>query len=75
MTGSLHISKHPLVATKLSQLREANQTSKVTRELVNDLASMLSYEATIDIPITHEKTVSYMNIYVSIKVDIFLEEF
>ncbi|KAI9308963.1 uracil phosphoribosyltransferase-domain-containing protein [Cunninghamella echinulata] len=56
MTGSLHVSKHPLVATKLSQLREANQTSKVTRELVNDLASMLSYEATIDIPITHEKT-------------------
>ncbi|CAO3631364.1 unnamed protein product [Cunninghamella echinulata] len=56
MTGSLHVSKHPLVATKLSQLREANQTSKVTRELINDLAAMLSYEATIDIPITYEKT-------------------
>jgi uracil phosphoribosyltransferase len=58
MTGSVHISQHPVVATKLSQLREASQSSKVTRGLVHDLATLLSYEASVDLPLTHEKTVS-----------------
>lgn len=58
MTGSVNISQHPVVATKLSQLREASQSSKVTRGLVHDLATLLSYEASADLTLTHEKTVS-----------------
>ncbi|CAO3643628.1 unnamed protein product [Cunninghamella blakesleeana] len=56
MSNFLHTSKHPLVAAKLSQLREANQTSKETRELINDLSKMLSYEATTDLPLVYERT-------------------
>ncbi|SAL97622.1 hypothetical protein [Absidia glauca] len=56
MTGSVHISQHPVVATKLSQLREASQSSKATRGLVHDLATLLSYEASVDLALTHEKT-------------------
>ncbi|KAI8074498.1 uracil phosphoribosyltransferase-domain-containing protein [Gongronella butleri] len=56
MTGKLHISTHPIVACKLAQLREAHQTSKVTRELVHDITTLVSYEASQDLPITKEKT-------------------
>ncbi|KAI8100084.1 uracil phosphoribosyltransferase-domain-containing protein [Halteromyces radiatus] len=56
MTATLHISQHPIVATKLSQLREASQSPKVTRSLVHDLATLLSYEASQNLPLSYEKT-------------------
>ncbi|CAO3577411.1 unnamed protein product [Absidia cylindrospora] len=56
MTGSVHISQHPIVATKLSQLREASQSPKETRNIVHDLSTLLSYEASTDLPLSREKT-------------------
>lgn len=60
MTGmeSVHVSKHPLVAQKLSQLRENNLKPKVVRELTRDLSLLLGYEASSDITITKGHQVS-----------------
>lgn len=45
----VQISQHPMVAVKISQLRDKDQSPKVVRELVHDLSSLLAYEATKDI--------------------------
>ncbi|KAI9480825.1 MAG: uracil phosphoribosyltransferase-domain-containing protein [Benjaminiella poitrasii] len=45
----VHKSQHPLVATKLSQLRDKTQSSKTVRELTHDLSILLGYEASLDI--------------------------
>jgi len=51
------ISKHPLLAHKLSKLRDKNTEPKKFRELVREMAGLLAYEATADLlvnPITVE---------------------
>ena len=45
-------SKHPLVAHKLSRLRDIHTDPKKFRELVQEIAAMLLYEATADLEIT-----------------------
>ncbi|CDS14544.1 hypothetical protein LRAMOSA06713 [Lichtheimia ramosa] len=55
MTASLHISEHPIVGIKLSQLREAANSPKVVRELMRDLSLLLGYEASSSLPILREK--------------------
>ena len=42
-------SKHPLVAHKLSYLRDRNTEPKKFRELVREIAALLAYEATSDL--------------------------
>jgi len=42
-------SKHPLVAHKLSRLRDKNTEPKKFRELVREIAALLTYEATADL--------------------------
>jgi len=42
-------SKHPLVAHKLSRLRDVNTKPKKFRELVREIAALLTYEATADL--------------------------
>ncbi|KAI8372034.1 uracil phosphoribosyltransferase-domain-containing protein [Choanephora cucurbitarum] len=44
----LHVSQHPIVAAKLSQLRDGKQNSKTVRELTRDLSILLGYEASAD---------------------------
>ena len=44
-------SQHPLVATKLSLLRDKRTEPKKFRELVREIAAMLAYEATQDLAI------------------------
>ncbi|GAN06695.1 armadillo beta-catenin plakoglobin [Mucor ambiguus] len=51
-TSSLHISQHPIIATKLSQLRDAKQNSKAVRELTQDLSVLLGYEASSGLSLT-----------------------
>ena len=50
--SNLHVSNHPLVAHKLSLLRDATTEPKKFRELVRELGALLTYEATLDLP-TH----------------------
>jgi uracil phosphoribosyltransferase len=42
-------SKHPLVAHKLSRLRDKSTDPKRFRELVREIAALLAYEATADL--------------------------
>lgn len=46
--------KHPLVKHKVGLLREDDISTKKFRELTNELARLLAYEATADFPL--EKT-------------------
>ncbi len=48
--SNLHVSNHPLVAHKLSLLRDAQTEPKKFRELVRELGALLTYEATLDLP-------------------------
>ena len=45
-------SKHPLVLHKLSRLRDVNTEPKKFRELVQEIAALMVYEATADLAVT-----------------------
>lgn len=46
---NVFISQHPLVAHKLSVLRDVNTNPPKFRELVRELGALLTYEATMDL--------------------------
>lgn len=50
--SNVHESTHPLVAHKLSRLRDKKTEPKKFRELVREIAALLVYEATADLAIT-----------------------
>ncbi len=52
---SLHLVDHPLVAHKLTKLRDVTTSKKKFRELVYELTLLLAYEATADLPLGHEE--------------------
>ena len=43
---------HPLIQHKISILRDKNTSTKEVRELVNELAMLMAYEVTRDLPLT-----------------------
>ncbi|PZR52147.1 uracil phosphoribosyltransferase [Xylanimonas oleitrophica] len=47
----LHVADHPLVAHKLTVLRDKNTPSATFRQLVDELVTLLAYEATRDVRI------------------------
>jgi uracil phosphoribosyltransferase len=47
--SNVFASQHPLVAHKLSRLRDRNTNPKKFRELVREIAALLAYEATADL--------------------------
>ena len=49
------VSKHPLVAHKLTKLRDRNTEPKKFRELIREIAGLLAFEATEDLVITSKK--------------------
>ncbi len=49
---NLFASKHPLILHKLSRLRDKNTEPKKFRELVREIAALLTYEATADLAVT-----------------------
>lgn len=50
--SNVFISEHPLVAHKLTKLRDVNTSPKKFRELVRELSALLTYEATADLGIS-----------------------
>ena len=48
----LHVIDHPLVAHKLSVLRDKNTSTKDFREIVSEIGMLMTYEATRDLPLT-----------------------
>ncbi|MCE9645078.1 MAG: uracil phosphoribosyltransferase [Chloroflexi bacterium] len=64
--SNVHASNHPLVAHKLSRLRDRNTEPKKFRELVREIAGLLAYEATADLqtrPIEIETPLTKMTAY------------
>ena len=54
--GSLHVLDHPLLQHKLSILRNKDTGVKEFREIVGEIAALMCYEATRNLP-TEERTV------------------
>src|SRR5699024_12298993 len=63
----LHVADHPLIAHKLTVLRDVSTSTPIFRQLTEDLVTLLAYEATPDIrtegaaietPVAHTKGVA-----------------
>ena len=50
--SNVHFMDHPLVAHKLTILRDKNTSVKDFRELVSEIGMLITYEATRDLPLT-----------------------
>ncbi|GAP14358.1 uracil phosphoribosyltransferase [Longilinea arvoryzae] len=50
--SNVYVSPHPLIAHKLSKLRDVATEPKKFRELVREIAGLLAYEATADLVTT-----------------------
>ncbi len=51
MTDMLHVLDHPLLQHKLSIIREEKTSVKEFRELISEIATLMCYEATRDLPV------------------------
>lgn len=49
--NELHVIDHPLITHKLSIMRDKNTGSKDFRELLNEIAMLMGYELTRDLPL------------------------
>ncbi|RGB31750.1 uracil phosphoribosyltransferase [Rhizophagus diaphanus] len=64
----VYASSHPLVAHKISILRNKNTKSKQIRELMHEIGQLLAYEATADLPLkTAEPQQSPLSTYSSVE--------
>ena len=48
---TVHVSQHPLVAHKLTRIRDAGTDPKKFRELIREISALLTYEATEDLKV------------------------
>ena len=51
----VHIMDHPLVSHKLTIMRDKNTSVKDFRELVSEIGMLITYEATLDLPLTDKE--------------------
>lgn len=51
----VHIVDHPLIAHKLTILRDKNTSTKDFREIVSEIGMLLTYEATRSLPLTQKE--------------------
>ena len=49
--GKFQVIDHPLIQHKLTMIREKNCGTKVFREVVNDIAMLMAYEVSRDMPL------------------------
>jgi uracil phosphoribosyltransferase len=49
MDEMIHASNHPLIAHKLTRMRDKNTDPRTFRELVREISMLLTYEATLDL--------------------------
>lgn len=52
MNDKVHVMNHPLVAHKMTILRDKNTSVKDFREIVSEIGMLITYEATRDLPLT-----------------------
>ena len=55
MNGKVHVMDHPLVAHKLTILRDKDTSVKDFREIVSEIGMLITYEATLDLPLTEKE--------------------
>ncbi len=53
--SKLFVMDHPLIAHKISMIRDVNTSVKDFRELINEVALLMGYEATKDLELTKTK--------------------
>lgn len=59
LPSNVHVSSHPCLRAKLSQLRSKSTTARETKQLVHDIALMVGYEALASgLTVTSSGTVS-----------------
>ena len=51
----VHILDHPLIQHKLTYIRDINTGTKEFRELVDEVATLMAYEITRDLPLTEKE--------------------
>ncbi len=56
-------SKHPLVAHKLTILRDRNTDPKKFRELIREIAALLTYEATADLLVQSKQVTTPLELF------------
>lgn len=49
--SEVHVIDHPLIQHKLTHIRDKNTGSKMFRELVEEVSTLLAYEVTRDLPL------------------------
>jgi uracil phosphoribosyltransferase len=52
MMGNLYVFDHPLIQHKLTYIRDKSTGTKEFRELVDEVAMLMAYEITRDLPLT-----------------------
>lgn len=52
--SNLHIINHPLIQHKLTQMRKVNTPKQEFRQLLREIALLMGYEITRDLPLTKE---------------------
>lgn len=57
---NLHISKHPVVADRLTKLRDKNAAVHEFRQYVHEISQALAYEASANLPTRSQKVVTPM---------------
>ena len=55
MNEKLQVVNHPLVAHKMTILRDKNTSVKEFREIVSEIGMLMTYEATRDLPLTEKE--------------------
>ena len=51
----LYIADHPLIAHKLTHMRDVTTSTKTFRRLLHEIALLMGYEITRDLPTTHKQ--------------------
>ena len=52
---NLHVLKHPLIQHKLTLMHDASTSTRTFRELLKEIALLMGYEVTRDLPLTYEE--------------------
>lgn len=53
--ANVHVLDHPLIQHKLTYIRDINTGTKEFRELVDEVATLMAYEITRDLPLTEKE--------------------
>lgn len=52
---NLHVLNHPLIQHKLTLMRDITTSTRTFRELLKEIALLMGYEVTRDLPLTYEE--------------------